>query len=223
MSNDTNTYLHTLPKDIIGYLRGFTGPDKWWQSKYKVNHQSEYFRRRMRKYIHAKKIDLAVVSYARILFTNKNERDSFDTKISRLRDDLRHAIFTYQPPHNRWIPTIPPALDHDFFLSDQQFYDLPMNIIQTNDGFYQEIRKIDIENVPFVYDSVTDIFDDLIMPLIKYDSNHRKRKRGECEICRTKCPRELDRCGDCLEKKSKCMSINVEKEGDEIVNWWWDK
>jgi hypothetical protein len=210
MSN--STYLHTLPKDIIEYLRGFTGPDQWWQSKYKVNYKSQYFRQRMVK---------TDINYSRILFTNKNERDSFDSKISKLRDDLRHNIFIYQPPYNRWIPTIPPTLDHDFFLSDQQFYNLPMNIIQTNDGLYQEIRKIDIGSVPFVYNSVTEIFADLIVPLIKYDTIHRKRKRGDCEICQNNCPRDLDRCIDCLEKKSKYYSIILEKEGDEVVNWGW--
>lgn len=47
MTSSSGTYLETLPKDIIGYLRGFTGPDQLYQIRYqykgKRDNNSTYY------------------------------------------------------------------------------------------------------------------------------------------------------------------------------------
>lgn len=136
-TSPSGTYLETLPKDVIGYLRGFTGPDQLYQIRYR----------------HRKEKRPSIYDYYYMYATSKKVRDDIEKIIANLPQTTYankfYRIFGDRPiydvmyPYNNWddpfeiieiggkLKFIIPVKDHmpeHIFSSTQEFKRKTVNV-----------------------------------------------------------------------------------------------
>lgn len=210
-------YTCSLPRDIIEHIRGFSEPEKWYASEYRLSCDTEYFQKRIKKYIQPKEVRSFWVC-KRIFFTNKDERDKFDRCIAKLNETRRSQIFYFA---GKWLGNFGGEMVWKYTNDDE----VCTVVYNHQGGYYSELRQIAKDKVPFVFNNVHEFWREIFVPLIEYDTKNRKRKRGVCVQCTKQCPRELDSCTVCTDRggstKYPALQVDVFNDNGATAEWDW--
>jgi hypothetical protein len=204
-------YQCTLPTDIVNHIRGFSEPEHWYASRYMILTNTEYVQKRIKKLT---PLNVGSNFSRRIFFRSLKEKTRFDNIIAKLDLEKRDQIFIdllYNSIFNREIP----ANRHEGWHDHAVIYNNKGNLYYISHEFNREA-------VPFLYNTTEECVNDILVPLIKYDRAHRKRKRGICKSCDQDCPNELDECVNCVNRDKSMQAYKFFKNAEgEIVRWTW--